>query len=78
MKKLNRSASVHNYRSESEFKFRAKEIPEKVKQKNLYSQMIEENIRKTEDRKKCSMLLTLANEQPFSFYNRKAQKKTKE
>jgi hypothetical protein len=48
-----------------------------VKQKGLYKQMLEDDRKRIEDRKKCSMLLNLANEQPFSFYNRKAPKKSK-
>ena len=37
-----------------------------------------EQQKKNEDRKKSSMIMTLANEPPFSFENRKVQKKTKE
>jgi hypothetical protein len=37
-----------------------------------------EQQKKNEDRKKSSMIMTLANERPFSFENRKVQKKTKE
>lgn len=40
--------------------------------------MLEENQKKIEERKKSCMIMTLANEQPFSFLNRKTNKKNKQ
>ena len=57
--------------------FKAKPIPEKVRDENLYERMLEEDQKRIEERKKNSMIMTLAAERPFSFENRKVQKKTK-
>lgn len=40
--------------------------------------MMIEQQKKNEDRKRSSMIMTLANERPFSFENRKITKKTKQ
>ena len=37
-----------------------------------------EQHKKNEDRKRSSMIMTLANEKPFSFESRKTNKKTKQ
>ena len=44
----------------------------------LYERKIEEDRKKIEERKKNSMIMTLASEKPFSFLNRQTKKKTKE
>ena len=43
----------------------------------LYDKIREDQKKKNDERKRCSMIMTLANEQPFSFEKRKANKKTK-
>ena len=40
--------------------------------------MLEDDTKKIEERKKSNMIITLANQQPFSFLDRKTNKKTKE
>lgn len=40
--------------------------------------MLEDDRKRIDERKKNNMIITLANEQPFSFLNRKTNKKTRE
>jgi hypothetical protein len=40
--------------------------------------MMAEQLKKNEDRKRSSMIMTLANERPFSFENRTLNRKTKQ
>ena len=47
--------------------FKAKPIPEKVSEVGLFEKMMEQQQKKNEERKRCSMIMTLANEKPFSF-----------
>ena len=47
--------------------FKAQGIPEKVKDPNLYERMLDEDQKRIEERRKHSMIMTLANERPFSF-----------
>jgi hypothetical protein len=49
-----------------------------VAEVGLFERMQDEQRRKNEERKKCSMIMTLANERPFSFEGRKANKKNRE
>ena len=58
--------------------FKAGPVPASVMEVGLFEKMMEDQRKKNEERKKCSMIMTLANEKPFSFLNRKTNKKTKE
>ncbi|CAD8106877.1 unnamed protein product [Paramecium primaurelia] len=50
--------------------FKAKEIPQIVKQDGLYEKIINDNEKRREEVKKNSVQMTLKNERPFSFYRR--------
>ena len=53
-------------------------MPAKVLEVGLYEKMIADQEKKNEERKRSSIIMTLANERPFSFENRKVNKKTKQ
>lgn len=67
-----REKSIKNHR------FRATPIPEHIKDRSLFSKIIQEQEKRRAEVKKNSKILTLQREKPFSFYLRdsKATKKT--
>lgn len=58
----NRQKKEMNDKSVDDFKqFKAKPVPNKVKDKNLYEKMLEDDRKKIDERKKNNMIITLAN-----------------
>lgn len=56
---------------ENSFKgFRAKEVPQIVKQDGLFDKIMTDNQKRREEVKKNSIQMTKKSEKPFSFYNR--------
>lgn len=63
---------------ENSFKsFRAKDVPQLVRQDGLYEKIMTDNERRREEVKKNSMQMTLKNERPFSFYKREKHGKAR-
>lgn len=63
---------------ENSFKsFRAKDVPQLVRQDGLYDKIMTDNERRREEVKKNSMQITLKNERPFSFYKREKHGKAR-
>ena len=76
-RKQRRQSAVHT-ESADLTSFRAKPVPASVMAVGLYEKIREDQLKKNEERKRCSMIMTLANEKPFGFETRKVNKKTKQ